>query len=48
MALQKINPTETNSWKQLQAHFNAIKDHKMKDWFAKNTNRANRFLCRLF
>ena len=43
MALPNINPTKTNSWKTLQKHFEAIKDVRMKDLFAEDENRADRF-----
>ncbi|MEJ2112296.1 MAG: glucose-6-phosphate isomerase [Flavobacteriaceae bacterium] len=43
MALPKINPTKTNSWKNLQAHFNNIKDVQMKDLFSQDQERANKF-----
>jgi len=43
MALPKINPTKTNSWKSLQEHFEIVKDVKMKDLFAQDENRANKF-----
>jgi len=43
MALPNINPTTTDSWKKLQEHFAAIKDVHMKDLFANNKDRANKF-----
>ncbi|MDG1730985.1 MAG: glucose-6-phosphate isomerase [Algibacter sp.] len=43
MALPSINPTTTNSWKKLQEHFKAIKDVHMKDLFAQDGARANKF-----
>lgn len=43
MALPNINPTETQAWKQLQKHFEAVKDVHMKDLFAQDKNRANTF-----
>ena len=43
MALPTINPTETNSWKKLKEHFEAIQDVHMKDLFLKDENRANTF-----
>ena len=43
MALPKINPTKTNSWKNLQTHFNKIKDVQMKDLFSQDQERANKF-----
>lgn len=41
MPLSAINPTTTEAWKQLQQHFETIKDVKMTQWFAQNSNRAN-------
>jgi glucose-6-phosphate isomerase len=41
MSLPTINPTTTEAWKQLQQHFESIKDVKMIQWFAQNTNRAS-------
>lgn len=41
MPLSSINPTTTEAWKQLQQHFETIKDVKMTQWFAQNSNRAN-------
>lgn len=43
MALPNINPTETNSWKKLQEHFNSVKDIEMKALFEKDPERANKF-----
>lgn len=43
MALPTINPTTTEAWKKLQAHFEDVKELHMKDLFAKETNRANNF-----
>lgn len=43
MALPTINPTTTEAWKKLQAHFEDVKGLHMKDLFAKETNRANNF-----
>lgn len=40
MALQSINPTTTKAWKKLEAHFEATKDHQIKDYFNTNSNRA--------
>ncbi|MFB9055427.1 glucose-6-phosphate isomerase [Mariniflexile ostreae] len=42
MALPTKNPTETKAWKQLQKHFEAVKDVHMKDLFAQDKNRANK------
>ncbi|WP_295982152.1 glucose-6-phosphate isomerase [uncultured Algibacter sp.] len=43
MALPNINPTSTNSWKKLKEHFNDVKDVHMKDSFAEDKDRANKF-----
>lgn len=43
MALPTINPTTTKSWKKLQDHFSAIKDIQMKDLFAQDKDRADKF-----
>ncbi|NJX15271.1 glucose-6-phosphate isomerase [Tamlana crocina] len=43
MALPTINPTTTEAWKKLQAHFEDVKGLHMKDLFAKDANRADNF-----
>ena len=43
MALPNINPTSTDSWKKLKEHFNDLKDVHMKDLFAEDKDRANKF-----
>ncbi|GAL66422.1 glucose-6-phosphate isomerase [Jejuia pallidilutea] len=43
MALPSVNPTKTTSWKKLQEHYKTAKDLKMKDLFAKDSQRANKF-----
>ncbi|MDU8884852.1 glucose-6-phosphate isomerase [Yeosuana sp. MJ-SS3] len=43
MALPKNNPISTNAWKNLQAHFNNIKNVQMKDLFSQDQERANKF-----
>ena len=43
MNFPSINPTETNAWKALKDHFESIKAEKMKDWFAKDPQRAEDF-----
>jgi glucose-6-phosphate isomerase len=43
MTLPNINPTTTNAWKQLKAHFENVKDVHMKDLFAVDQERANKF-----
>lgn len=41
MALKSINPTATESWSKLQAHFKTLKDKHLKELFNANTNRAD-------
>jgi glucose-6-phosphate isomerase len=43
MALPSINPTSTNSWKKLQEHYNKVSNNHMKDLFAQDGMRANKF-----
>ncbi len=43
MALPSINPTTTNSWKKLEAHFKEVQHLKMKDLFVKDDGRADKF-----
>jgi glucose-6-phosphate isomerase len=43
MKLQNINPTTTNAWAKLEAHFQATKDIHLKDLFAQNPNRKEGF-----
>lgn len=41
MALKSTNPTTTEAWKKLQAHFETIKSKHLKDMFKSDANRAN-------
>ena len=41
MALKATNPTTTNAWKKLQAHFDSIKSQHLKDLFSSDAERAN-------
>lgn len=41
--LQKKNPLKTQAWHQLEAHYQAIKHQRMKDLFAEDPNRFQRF-----
>ncbi len=43
MALKNINPTTTNSWKNLENHFEQIKEIHMKSLFQKDHNRKENF-----
>ncbi|MBP6073435.1 MAG: glucose-6-phosphate isomerase [Flavobacterium sp.] len=42
MALQAINPTQTTTWKKLQAHFEVLKNVQMQDLFANEPARAEK------
>lgn len=42
MALQKINPTQTEAWQKIQSHFETMKSVQMKELFAKENNRAEK------
>ena len=44
--LPKTDPTQTKSWQQLSEHFEKIKDVHMKDLFADDPQRFNRFSIR--
>ncbi|WP_033959827.1 glucose-6-phosphate isomerase [Psychroserpens jangbogonensis] len=46
MALKTINPTTTEAWSKLQAHFNTIKDAHLIELFAENSNRATEMTIR--
>ena len=35
--------TQTDIWKSLQKHYDEIKDQHMRDWFATDPNRFERF-----
>ena len=39
MSLNNINPTTTNSWKELTKHYQEIKDLQMKSLFLQDTGR---------
>ena len=43
MALQNINPTTTKSWKELQLHYELMKNNSIKELFVKESNRTNSF-----
>ncbi|MEN9993466.1 MAG: Glucose-6-phosphate isomerase [Bacteroidota bacterium] len=43
MPLQTINPTQTAAWQKLQLHFDQMKDVRMQDLFAADTQRAEKF-----
>ena len=41
--MKNIDPTQTEAWKELQQHFEEIKETHMKDLFKKDPNRAENF-----
>ncbi|MBU2940889.1 glucose-6-phosphate isomerase [Lacinutrix sp. C3R15] len=43
MAIPKIDPTSTKAWKNLEAHFNKVQDVEMKNLFAQDAKRAEKF-----
>ena len=43
MSLSKINPSTTESWKKLQAHFDQIQPQHLKTLFKENPERASKF-----
>ena len=43
MSLKKINPTKTNSWKELEDHFEQMKGVEMKSLFKGDKNRKETF-----
>ena len=43
MALDKINPSTTTAWQQLQNHFTKMQSASMQEMFANDTNRAAKF-----
>ncbi len=46
MALKNINPTHTQSWKELELHFEKVKNVTLKSLFQQNANRKEDFsLC---
>ncbi|NOQ92542.1 MAG: glucose-6-phosphate isomerase [Flavobacteriaceae bacterium] len=47
MALKNINPTHTISWKNLQTHFEQIKEVQMKTLFQKDNSRKEKFSLNL-
>jgi len=42
MALQKINPTQTEAWQKIQTHFETMKSVQVQELFAKDNNRAEK------
>ncbi len=44
--LTSVNPTQTDAWKKLNAHYNKIKDQEMKDMFMEDNERYQKFSLR--
>ena len=44
--LDKINPSETSSWKKLKRHFDVMKDKHMRDMFNNDPDRFSMFSLR--
>ena len=43
MALPKVNPSQTAAWQQIQSHFEKMQATSMKDLFASDINRDEKF-----
>jgi len=43
MALPKVNPSQTAAWQKIQSHFEKMQPISMKDLFASDANRAEKF-----
>lgn len=43
MSLSHINPTQTEAWSQLKAHYDQTKSIHLKDQFTEDKNRASKF-----
>jgi glucose-6-phosphate isomerase len=43
MALQNTNPTSTTAWKEIQNHFETMKNVSMKNMFEEDSSRASKF-----
>ena len=43
MALQNFNPTQTQAWKNLENHFESMKNNGIKEMFQEDSNRAEQF-----
>ncbi len=43
MALPHFNPTTLPAWKQLEAHYQRLRDARMQDMFAADSSRADKF-----
>ena len=43
MALSKVNPSQTAAWQKIQSHFEKMQATSMKDLFASDSKRAEKF-----
>jgi glucose-6-phosphate isomerase len=43
MALSKVNPSQTEAWQKIQSHFEKMQATSMKDLFASDAKRAEKF-----
>ncbi|WP_291137671.1 glucose-6-phosphate isomerase [Flavobacterium sp. UBA7663] len=43
MALSKVNPSQTEAWQNIQSHYEKIQATSMKDLFASDAKRAEKF-----
>jgi glucose-6-phosphate isomerase len=43
MALSKINPEETKTWKLLEEHYHQIKDKHLRKWFEEDPQRFEKY-----
>ena len=41
--MKNINPTQTQAWQALEAHFAANKETRLKDLFAQDPKRFDKF-----
>ena len=46
MAMQEINPTETQAWKQLTSHYKELKNTHLKSLFSNDNDRKDKFTTR--
>ena len=44
--LNSVDPTKTSAWRDLEAHFQEIKGLHMRDLFARDPKRAEKFSVR--
>ena len=43
MALPNTNPSQTAAWQKIQAHFEIMQQSSMKELFASDENRTEKF-----